>query len=215
MNLNNALVIGAMVDPMAGYMNEPTLKVLIDEDIKRDPLAIWKRANTLYVHQDETGVTRYLHHDGPLKCITGHDEDGVPIWDTPQARGFGGTAFDILLYEEGLKWARLRGPWSSRPGVVNPYLMKHGWLPCFNCVTQRPGAGCGINADLSIRVVRRILRQYCPYWDLELDEDHKQGGEHCFVLTYREKRKRDLTKPVIEILQEQYDTMNRALRSRR
>lgn len=215
MNLNNALVIGAMVNPMAGYANEPTLTVLIDDYIKRDPLAVWKRESTLFFYQDETGVTRYLHHPGVLRPTHSHDEDGIPIFETPADRGFGGDAFDVLLHEDVLKWVRLRGPWSSRPGVVNPCLMKHEWFPCFNCITQRPGAGCGINSDLSIRVVRQILRRYCPYWDLKLDEEYKQRGEHCFVLTYREKRKRDLSKPVVEILQEQYDTMCRALRSRR
>jgi len=214
MNLNNALAIGAMVNPMAGFLNEPSLTILTDDSIKLDPLAIWHRSGPFYFHQSETGVTSYFYHSKKLVNTGEFDEDGVPILQTETVdRGYGGTTFSILLSEDdGLKWAHLRGPWSSRPGCVNPYLMQHQLLPCFECGLRQPGNSVAFSSNLSIRRVRQLLRRYCPNWDLQLDEEAKAQGEHTFNLVYRDQRKKDMPKHIVEMLQDQYEKLSNNLR---
>lgn len=84
------------------YANSPTFEVYIDAYGTAEPFRYRKHpVHGLYYAQDDaTGLVRFFAYDVP-------------------GDGYGGSVFDIVL-EDG-KQVSLKGPWSSRSGVMNKH----------------------------------------------------------------------------------------------
>ncbi len=112
-------IINAKVNWNDHYSNDPELVVLVDEIPNRSDIVYNKLemyGGALY-YGEKGGYSSYMYHD-PL------DE-----------KGYGGAVMEIEVHKVGKE--TIRGPWSSRCGVVN----RAGFGPCLDAsMTTDPKA---------------------------------------------------------------------------
>lgn len=97
-------VLDAKMDWNLGYANPPKLKLLVDN--YPEDLIYEKKGNLYFAHKE--GYASFFKVDP-------NDHSG-----------FGGRVFHIKVKEGGeIREVSLRGPWSSRPGVMNRYFHPH------------------------------------------------------------------------------------------
>jgi len=92
-------VLAASVEWSDQFANDPMLELLVDK-IPTTSEMRFENKESMWVAYNDGYVEFYSH--------TGRDEN---------QRGFGGAVYDITLVDGTKK--SLRGPWSSRAGVVN------------------------------------------------------------------------------------------------
>ena len=96
-------ILRAKIDWIMSACNDPRLQILVDK--------IPDRKDLTYTCRRGRGINLYFaEKDGYVSFFawSGHGNDG----------GYGGSEWDIKV---GRKIVRVKGPWSSRPGVMNQY----------------------------------------------------------------------------------------------
>jgi len=99
-------VLDARVDWMKGYANDPILEILVDKIPSREEL-VYRRLiigeGAIY-YAEKGGFVHFLYHNP-------YNEEG-----------YGGRVFRLnVQYGDRIKTEIIKGPWSSRPGVINNY----------------------------------------------------------------------------------------------
>lgn len=89
-------ILKAKIDWNHGFMNEPDIHILVDKEPNYKALRYQENSGNYFAELD--GFCDFFHYIQP-------------------GEGFGGREFEITLVDETTKV--LRGPWSSRAGVMN------------------------------------------------------------------------------------------------
>ena len=147
-------IIGAKVRWNLEWGNYPDLEVLVDELPNR-------------------GLLRYQHKEN---CYFAELPDGYVsfyYWTGQQSQGYGGSHFPITMADGSQ--VILKGPWSSRCGVMNAV----GFTPSVDlCYTETWGRMLLAGA-MTLEVVETALKTYLP--EVELYRDEERDGD----ITYR------------------------------
>jgi len=107
--------LAARVDWKEEYLNDPKLRVLVDEIPSRSELRFERHDDGLW-YAEKDGYVEYFAWNGP-------DNEG----------GFAGQCYEITTVDGDN--ITLKGPWSSRAGALN----KRGFGPCIDVsLTTRP-----------------------------------------------------------------------------
>lgn len=107
--------LAARVDWKEGYLNDPKLRVLVDEIPARSELRFERHDDGLW-YAEKDGYVEYFAWVGP-------GNEG----------GYAGSCYEITTADG--EQITLRGPWSSRAGAVN----KRGFGPCVDVsLTTKP-----------------------------------------------------------------------------
>ncbi len=93
-------VLDAQIDWKEDVLNDPRIEVLVDETPHTEEMRFVHDESTDIWYAEDDGFVRYYHWSGP-------GNEG----------GFGGTSYQITTVDG--ETVTLKGPWSSRAGVVN------------------------------------------------------------------------------------------------
>lgn len=74
---------------------------------------------------------------------------------------------------------KVRGGWSSRPGVMNAL----GYPPSLDCIVRVPWSGSYLRfaAHVTVRQARELLARYAPDWTLRLDNSRRTEPTYQLV----------------------------------
>lgn len=191
-------VIDAQVDWVAGYGNPPKLEVQLDEIPDMSEVEFEAR-----IFENGRGLY-YSDHDGYVRYFTwsGDGNDG----------GFSGRGYDITL-TNGVEMT-LRGPFSSRAGVMNKYdfgpcvdvkvtteesVMEKGYTFSSAALSKEladeAAEMCGVSLALdpdNDEPVYRIMANYPPEWQEWSPDDND------LVARYKLKEDEDVVIHVFE-----------------
>lgn len=138
--------------------------------VNREPKDfIFERRGNFYRGWDESGFYRFFY------------------WDEKQGNngGFYGQEFRIRMLDG--EEIFLRGPWSSRAGVINQYFLPHiiEVTLFIEPLTIEPGYSTGIGGyAIDVTKARELLEKFLPAWRLKkvVDDD----GEITYIIHHEE-----------------------------
>lgn len=115
----------------------------------------------------------------------GENEDGYAswfAWDGGQQDGYGGRHYELEM-EDGSTQV-LKGPWSSRAGVMN----KAGFGPCMDVLyrTHEEQLG-GRSGGMTVEKAEEVIDQYInepeiPDYEVELDERLRFSNDEPYFI---------------------------------
>jgi len=159
-------ILGAKVDPMEKYANDPYLLVLLDEKGLKDHDPS-KQVHEVFQREDGHTLYRAVWEDGYVHFLAHNPKN---------QNGYGGSTFAVMT-KQGL--VALKGPWSSRPGVMNAAF---GDPYCFSATFCYQSEYLRVSGALTVEKVVEILDEFCPDWELVTDVKSYAPDEPSHIL---------------------------------
>lgn len=141
-------VTGASVNEHIGYINKPTLQLYVQDQAANGDFVYRSRPfgrSTLYFAEFK-GEVRFMSHDPNNEY------------------GYGGTIFRIRM-EDGTE-RDVRGPWSSRAGVMSPLFRP---VVDVDLIGEYRTAG-----HVTLEVAQAAVDMFLPDWELIQEQDDEK-----------------------------------------
>jgi hypothetical protein len=126
-------LLNAEIERHAGYANGPELKLIVDKMTAEEDFVYDEKeldGCTLYFAKHEDGLVRFFSHN--------HSNE----------RGFAGHVFKLRVQDGSIK--ELKGPWSSRAGVMNNYFPH-----CVDCIIEERDTGSRFSSAISLELATK------------------------------------------------------------
>lgn len=182
MEINKLPIVGAVVNPMYGAANDPTLNIKVNGIFTICEDLVYVRRDGCYYNQCADGLTSFLYHSSDI--VKTGVVNGYNVYKTTDnAGGYSGRTF-MLKVNMGKEVAivALVGPWSGGCYIANDTLPK----PAIEAIVI-DNNNHNMAIYLTIEKVNEILDKFCPLWSAITCEQY--GHNSYPVLVYDNIRK--------------------------
>lgn len=150
-------ILSAEIDMMEQWANDPVLKITVDRMPPSEEFIYTKIELTprraIYFAKHECGIARFMVHD--------QDNE----------RGYAGRVFTITL-DDGTQ-VSMKGPWSSRSGVMNNYFDHTTEVTIYERDGDHPSLGFASHIDVDI--AREVLEGLDSELNLRAPRNENDG----------------------------------------
>jgi len=157
-------ILGIDIDWMLGYGNDPRIMVKVDKLPDLNNLIYEQKGNLYFSHTIDGYVNFYA-----VNAL--------------RETGYGGRSFTLNMANGTTKV--LKGPWSSRAGVMN----NAGFEPCVDVSYVEEITEACYGGSISKNVLSKAMLDFCPLYSLEIDLN---DAEHRYIVP-KSQYKREVT----------------------